>query len=279
MPQVILVPSRYVPSERHAPHSHEEMHISLVLRGGLREVAGRNEECADPLSVVLKDPGVVHADDFGPDGAVMAQLVVRRAVVGDLVDEPQRARPWIWVHGGASAAPFLRILARGRTGQRRFTSDDDDVVDLLASLSTRRADAPSGEAPAWLRDAAAHFEDGWRPGLTVRDVARAADVHPVYLARCLRRWFGVGGADLIRRARLKHAARAVADSSQTMAGVAYATGFADEAHLCREFSKAIGLTPARFRRLGHEIGSQSRRVAHAAPTNGRLEQARCSSRA
>jgi AraC family transcriptional regulator len=260
---LILVPSRYAASLRHAPHSHEELQISFVLRGGLRELGNGTEERADPLSAVVKDPGFVHADDFGHDGAVMAQLFIRGAVFADLLDDPGRAGPWIWRHGGASAAPFLRIVARGRTGQRRFAADDDDVVELLASLSARRADSPppSCAAPRWLRDAAAHLEEGWRPGLSVRDVARAAGVHPVYLARCLRRWFGVGGADLMRRARLKYAARAIADTSQTMARVAHATGFADEAHLCREFSKATGFTPARFRRLGHEIDHQSRRLA------------------
>jgi AraC family transcriptional regulator len=237
------------------------MHISFVLRGGLYERATGREARADPLSAVVKDPGVVHADDFGRDGAVMAQLFVRGAVFADLVDDPGRATPWIWTHGGASAAPFLRILARGRAGERRFAADDDDVVDLLASLSARRTDPPSGDAPRWLRDAAACLEEGWRPGLSVRDVARAAGVHPVYLARCLRRWLGIGGAELMRRARLKHAARAIADTTQTMAGVAHATGFADEAHLCREFAKATGLTPARFRRLGHEVDRQTRRVA------------------
>jgi AraC family transcriptional regulator len=260
-----LGPARYRPSERHAPHSHEEMHISFVLRGGLRETANGKEEWADPLSAVIKDPGVVHGDDFGPSGAVMAQMSIRGAIFADLVDDPARAQPWIWKHGGLSAAPFLRLVARGRTGQRRFSVDDDDVVDLLASLSARRADPPTGEPPRWLQDAAAHLDEGWRPGMSVRQVASAADVHPVYLARCLRRWFGAGGAELMRRARIKHAARAVADTTRTMAEVAYATGFADEAHLCREFAKATGLTPARFRRLGHEIERRSRRVAGVSP--------------
>jgi AraC family transcriptional regulator len=234
------------------------MHISFVLRGGLRELANGKEERADPLSTVVKDPGIVHGDEFGADGAVMAQLSIRGAVVADLVDDPGRARPWVWRHGGVSAVAFLRILARGRAGQRRFAVDDDDVVDLLASLSAHRACPPSGEPPRWLRDAAAHLDEGWRAGLSVREVADAANVHPVYLARCLRRWFGIGGADLMRRARLKQATKAIADTSQTMAGVAYATGFADEAHLCREFSKATGMTPARFRRLGREIDGQTR---------------------
>src|SRR5262245_63176603 len=93
---LILAPARYEPSARHAPHSHEELHLSLVLRGGLREFANGKEEQAGPLSVVLKDPGVVHADDFGREGAVMAQMGTRRAVFADLVDDRHRAQPWIW---------------------------------------------------------------------------------------------------------------------------------------------------------------------------------------
>jgi AraC family transcriptional regulator len=257
----VLNPSRYQASERHPPHAHNELHMSFVLQGGLREQFSGTEERANPLSVVIKDPGVVHANEFGSDGSVMAQLSIRGAVFADFLDDRARARPWVWTHGGAAATAFLRILVRNQNGKRRFAEDDDDVVDLLAALSARPADPPSGEVPRWLRDAAEHLEEGWRPGLSVREVARAADVHPVYLARCLRRWYGVAGADLMRRARLKHAVRAIADTSNTMASVAHSTGFADEAHLCREFSKATGLTPGRFRRLGHEIDRQARRLA------------------
>ncbi len=78
----------------------------------------------------------------------------------------------------------------------------------------------------------------------------------MYLARCVRRWYGAGAADLLREARFRHAARAIAEDGRhiTVASIAYATGFSDEAHLSREFSRRAGLPPARYRRLMGELG-------------------------
>jgi AraC family transcriptional regulator len=246
-----LESTRYRPRTRHLPHSHSELQISVVLRGTVCERVGDRVECAGPLSVVAKDPDITHADEFGPGGALIAKLALWRSGFADLVDHPARVEPWRWSHDGVVAAPFLRIVARGLDGERQFANDDDDVADLVALISARKAIVTTGDPPGWLRDAVAEMQEGWRPGLAVRDVARSAGVHPVYLARCVRRWYGIAAADVLRRARLSHAARAIADSRQTVSAAAYATGFADESHLCREFSKTTGVTPARFRRLAH----------------------------
>jgi AraC family transcriptional regulator len=247
---VSLDSSLYAPGTHHAPHAHDELNISLVLRGSVRERVGTRLEGAGALSIVLKDPGVTHADEFGPSGALMARLSVQCSAFADLVEHPARAEAWRWTHDAVVAAPFLRIVARGLSGEHTFATDDDDVAELLALMSARRSVPAHGDPPNWLRDAVTRMQNDWTPGLTVRDVARTSGVHPVYLARCLRRWYGVAGAHVMRQARLRHAARAIADGGQTVSAVAHATGFADESHLCRELSKAIGVTPARFRRLG-----------------------------
>ena len=251
-----LVSSGYGSATRQAPHTHDELQISMVLRGTVEERVGASVERASALSVVVKDPGVVHADDFGTTGALTAQLKLHGTTLAELVEHPERALAWRWAHDARVAVPFLRIVARGLEGHRRFSTDDDDVVDLVAALSARVHGPRRAEQPKWLEDAVASVRDDWRPGLTVRDVARHAGVHPVYFARCVRRWYGIGAADLLRRSRLRHAAREIADGVPTIATVAHATGFADEPHLCRDFSRAAGVSPARFRRLARAVGER-----------------------
>jgi AraC family transcriptional regulator len=251
-----LVSSGYGAETRQAPHAHDELQITVVLRGTVEERVGTSLERASALSVVVKDPGVIHEDHFGRAGALTAQLTLQRTTLADLVEHPRRALAWRWTHDAMVAIPFLRIVERGLEGRRHFARDDDDIVDLVAAVSARlRVPAGVGQ-PRWLEDAVAQVRDDWRPGLTVRDVAQAAGVHPVYFARCVRRWHGIGAADLLRQSRLRHAARHIADSDSTIATVAHATGFSDESHLCREFSRAAGVSPARFRRLAHAFGSR-----------------------
>src|SRR5689334_8325159 len=104
---VRLVASPYAAGTHHALHSHDHLQITLVLRGHLRERVGNTVEEAAALSVVVKDPGVMHADDFGSRGALTARLAIDNSVFGDLVEHPSRAHEWRWLHNGFVAKPFL----------------------------------------------------------------------------------------------------------------------------------------------------------------------------
>jgi AraC family transcriptional regulator len=241
--------SSYAPHTRQVPHTHDELQVSVILRGAVRERVGTDVEEAGALSVVVKDPGVAHADEFGPGPAVVARLAIAGVVLADIVDAGRGAEPWRWSHQPAAAAPFLRMVRRATSGTDVFDAADDDVTDLLSALTARRASVARGNPPAWLRDVTASIGERWTPGTTVRDVALAAGVHPVYLARCVRRWHGVSAADLLRRARLRHAAAVVARADGTVSRAAHAAGYADEPHLCRDFASAYGVTPGRYRRL------------------------------
>lgn len=246
-----LVADRYDGDVHHAPHHHDTLQLSLVLSGRVRESVGAATEYASALSVVCKAAGVVHTDDFGPTGARLARLTCPLPDLASLIDDPQRNPDWRWTHDPAIAAPFLRLLARHDATTRacRIREDDPDLVDLLAVFTAKPARPASPVPPAWLTDLLSTLNDEWQPHWRVSDVAKRAGVHPVYLARCVRRWFGVGVADLLRTLRLRAAVSRCVDASGTIADAAHAAGFSDEAHFNRTFRAATGLSPGRYRAL------------------------------
>ena len=91
--------------------------------------------------------------------------------------------------------------------------------------------------------------------MTTRTLAEEAGVHPVYLARCVRRWYGRSIGEELRRARLGAASLALASDRDTISGVAHGLGFADQPHLTRSFRASTGFPPHRFRRLVSHLGS------------------------
>jgi AraC family transcriptional regulator len=251
----------YRAGTRHRPHQHDELHMSVVLSGSVAETVRGVTEYAEPLSVVVKEAGVVHADEFGPSGARIARLVLCGGTVAAIIDDPRRGSAWGWTHNGPAPRAFVRLLCRANSGARTFSADDADVVDLLAALTARRSTS-SGTPPAWLAQTMEEVRHSWHPALTVSAVARRAGVHPVYLARCVRRWYGTSVAQELRRLRVRSAVQTIVESDSTVSNVAHELGYADEPHLCREFKGALGLTPGRYRAL---LGKLLYRRSEAVP--------------
>lgn len=244
-----FVADAYGAGTRHPMHEHDSLHMSIVLGGRLSERVGSSIEYAGALSVVAKDAGVAHANEFGNGGAQIARLGLGQGSIAKLIDDPARSSGWRWTHDARVAAPFLRLVGRGSRGITGFAADDADVLDLLAAFTARPVGNPHGTPPAWLSQTLTELRETWHPRIAVGDVARRAGVHPVYLARALRRWFGTGVGEELRRLRFKSAAAAVAAGAGTISSVAHSNGYADEAHLCREFRRAVGTTPGRYRSL------------------------------
>jgi AraC family transcriptional regulator len=232
------------------PHEHAEGTMTLVFRGELLERVGDREERAGALSVVVKPPGVRHANRFGPDGASTLQVAFEPHVLSAWGGE-WRMGGWRWIHGGAVARPFVALLAALRRAERVHDDDPESLIyDLCASVAQDNPRASSsGAPPRWLaRTRTRLLEDAAEP-LRVRDLAREAGVHPVSLARAFRRHYGAPIGTVLRRRRVALAASRLEGGEEPLCEVALGAGFADQPHLCRVFKATTGVTPLGFRRL------------------------------
>jgi len=240
--------SVYEGNLRQPAHAHDQLQISLVLSGRLRETVRGAVSTAGALSVVVKDSGIVHDDQFGPERVTIAQLSLSGGTLRDLIDTAGRAPVWFWSHTTTLARPLLRIVTRAGLGASSFASDDTDIIDLLAMITARDSGEPHGAPPRWLSAAVEELRDTWTAGTRVKDVAARVGVHPVYLARCFRRWYGHGVSDDLRVLRQRAAVDAIVTGTATFSTIAHDAGYADEPHLNREFRALCGTTPGRFRR-------------------------------
>jgi len=248
-PEVRIGVVDYAPNARMAAHDHATLGISIVLRGTVEETVGRTTEQAGTAGFVVKPPGTVHSNRFGPAGARLLSVEIRPALAEELVATAAFHR-WRWLHTTA----VLRIAARtlhagsGPTPAAAERADTliADIVDLLAGESGRTA---GGRPPAWLLAIRDRLHVEYAGPCRARDLARDAGVHPVYLARVFRRHFGCSLTEYLRRQRVRAAAAALGEPVPLVAGVAAAAGFADQSHLCRTFRAAVGVAPAGYRAL------------------------------
>src|SRR5215472_1288545 len=60
---------RYAPHQVMPLHSHSDPLMSIVVRGGFREIIGKSERLYSQGHITFFPAGRAHSQDFGPDGA------------------------------------------------------------------------------------------------------------------------------------------------------------------------------------------------------------------
>jgi AraC family transcriptional regulator len=236
----------YAPGLKQARHAHADMTVTLVLRGSLQERVGSHQEIARPLSVVIKPTDIEHANEFGPSGARTLQIRVGSAESATLAEWQASLGHWRWLHAPAAIGSFLSLLEAHHKCAGNQEALQSYAIDALAALAPDAA--PMNTRPSWLASIREAIDDATHPP-RLADLARAADVHPVYLARQFRRAFGCSMSEYIQRRRIQRVAELTCDNAKSLSTAAHAAGFSDHAHMCRVFRDQIRVAPHQVRKL------------------------------
>lgn len=89
------------------------------------------------------------------------------------------------------------------------------------------------------------------------EVARVAGMSTSRFRAFFKETTGWGFADYLREVRLERAARLLRETSESVATIAYLTGFADQSHLQRLFKVRYGICPLAYRKLNQQCSAAS----------------------
>lgn len=199
------------------------------------------------LNLVVEQHGVTlsgpttkvsHRDLRGRGWAVGALL--RPASVAALIDDPAalvdsaRTVDAPDLHAAVTAAMSAEVGHRERAVDvfSRWLVERVGTVDAAARQANAMVDVLGGEGAA----------------LTPVEAATRLAVSVRTLQRMAHRYVGVSPAAMIRRRRLQEAAQLVReDPSADLSAIAAELGYADHAHLTRDFQSVLGLAPRTYR--------------------------------
>ena len=234
------------PPEEVVEHSHDDAHFVLATRG--RYLTTAHGEPAEGPVLVFNPPGVVHRDRFeGLDGWFLA-VSVEASVWRDLTSQSGAAIDAWRLQSPRAVGAALRLT-------RAALSSDAERIDLEAhglALAAEAMSPPPRDSqarPTWLDTAEVFLADSFDQPIGIADVARAAGVHRVHLARGYQRWIGASPGDRLRARRLERAADLLMHGRMGIGEIALQAGFCDQSHLNRQFRAAYGVTPGEFARL------------------------------
>ncbi|EJL36476.1 DNA-binding domain-containing protein, AraC-type [Caulobacter sp. AP07] len=226
-------------------HSHDDAHFVLATHGRYLTTAWGPETEGPPL--VFNPPGVVHRDRFVGAGGHFLAVSFEAATWRDLAGQEPTAGDALRLTGTLARTCALRLTRAILTRDVEPVALESLGLELAAQVQTSIRE--SDHRPGWLAAAEAFLADAFDQPIAVADVARAAGVHPVHLARGYRRWFGATPGARLRTRRLERAADLLMLGRTPIGEIALRAGFCDQSHLNRQFRLAYGVTPGEFARL------------------------------
>jgi AraC-like DNA-binding protein len=227
--------------------------VGMVLAGGMRVRRGHEVHRFAPGDVCAWDPSASH--EGGPWGSSHweARLVVLELPdVRELVLDPEGAGGDVVlssprVRDARLARHFLALHAA--LERPAWTLERDTLLqEWLGALTGATAEATTPRAarrdPA-LRRACELMGDDLARNLKLAEVAAAAGVSRHRLTRLFRAAYGLPPHRFVVAQRIR-AARRLLERGVTPAEVAARTGFFDQSHLHRHFTRTLGMTPAAY---------------------------------
>jgi len=245
---------RLGPEDAPYPELHGSYSVAYVRRGSFGyRVRGESFELV-PGSLLVGRPGdeylCTHDHSQGGDECLAFHLA---PALVDTLRDAARA----WPVGGVPPLPELVVL--GELGQAALEGASDlDLHEVGLWLAARLVELASGREPeareASARDrrraveAAAWIDAHSAEEVDLEAAAREVGLSAFHFLRLFSRVLGVTPHQYLVRARLRRAARLLADDERSVTDVAFHVGFGDLSNFVRTFHKAAGVSPLRFRR-------------------------------
>ncbi len=241
-----------------APHSHDTFSIGAIENGcQLASIRGTREHTG-PGALYLINPGEVHDGQPGtPDGYRYRMIYPETQVLTDIIEDVTGRSFHGTPHFGRQlltdtdlAAAFIRAHDRIESVEPADLGGEESMYCVLATMFARHGSeiirAPDHREPLAMRRVrdyiCAHFDRD----IGLEALAKVAGLSRAHMIRAFRREYFITPHAFQTDVRIRHA-RHLLRLGATPSDTAAACGFADQAHMTRQFKARTGLTPAVFR--------------------------------
>jgi len=230
-------------------HSHESAKYCFVLAGSFSETVGKDERARQPLSLSFQPPDTTHEETHNAPGhhfliEVGAYSLDRAREYSAILDHPVELTSGIAIRLATQLYDeFCHLDALSPLALEGL------ILELLAETSRRESGPADRRPPRWLEQVTGMLRDKFAENLTLSDLAVAANVHTVHLARVFRKFHGCTVGDYIRQLRVEYASRRLSMTDDSLVEIALAAGFSDQSHFSRTFKNHTRMLPSEFRAI------------------------------
>lgn len=236
-------------------HTHDTACFALLTRGAIRiKMRGRimTARKGDLYAIEADQP---HAGSpIDEMGWALRTLYVDTGHLRSLAGDERRNRS-VDIDGpiirDPELASMLYAVHRSSQVQGPRLLREERYLALAARLLERHVRSPwglarSGAEPRAIRAAREFIDQSIGRNISLAEIADAAELPAYRLYRGFEKSTGMTPHAYQRQARVRLAVNLIREK-RSLGEVAFATGFADQAHLTRWFRRMLGVTPGAYR--------------------------------
>ncbi|MBQ8176761.1 MAG: AraC family transcriptional regulator [Oscillospiraceae bacterium] len=252
-------------------HWHGEFEINYVLDGCAEFLCGEERFISNGGDIVIIPPNMLHAIYTHSDFEQRYDTIVFSTdMLGASVND-------------RCAAECVRPLVNGHFGLNVHITAEHQYYDEIRTTVENIFSCAKGNTPQldmllksellrlfWLleesgdmyrkmdnkpdfgdviRPAVEYINENFCENITVQQLADIVHLSKSYFMARFRQAAGVGAIEYINQLRIKKACRLLAESKLNAADVAFECGFRNLSNFNRLFRKAVGCTPAMYRKI------------------------------
>jgi len=234
--RVTYAPNLYMP-----PHTDKLSRISIILDGTMNEAAGTDDVFATAGSLVIKPNHAVHENVFG-------NKPVKLLTIGFEDDSlfSRHFTKWQYI-----SHPKIYVEAIGLWTKLLKIKKEADILVTLNFFSSIAlpGENESPKVAFWVEQLKELLTHDLSESGNIAALSKKLSLHRVYMTRAFKKECGVSPVEFRKFTKIATAMLNLALTKETLATIAYDTGFADQSHMNREFRLHAGCTPASFRKM------------------------------
>lgn len=262
---------RFAQARLDAPfHFHPELELTLIMAGRGKRMVGRQVSGFEEGDLVLLGPNLPHTWS----GNEAAEHEVSRSVVIQFKEHfmgeqfwavPemasirslfQKAQSGVWIKGrtrdwvaakmeqGTELPPVQKLLQLIEILQAIAVSEETEEIDFQPDHY-----APSNLESDRFQKVYAYMIEHFRQDIPLDTIAQLANLTPTSFCRFFKKIARKTFVDTLTEFRVKHACQLVSGTDKPISEICFESGFGNISYFNKSFKKAVGKSPARYRKM------------------------------
>jgi YesN/AraC family two-component response regulator len=224
-------------------HSHENIHLSLILQGGNLESRKKEDIQVSNGKIIAYNEGELHRNRFTsfPSKNLNLELKNEFFTTNDLAFNN------LDLSSTKNIDIYLDLLKIYHELRINDLYTFDSIHLSLKSLFITNNE--SSFMPSWIKQLREIIEDRWNEFISLNELALELKVHPVTISKYFKKYYKGTLGDYMRKIKVQKALYFLLHTDMPITEIAFACGFSDHSHMVRVFKTYVGYNPKNIRQF------------------------------